>query len=262
MKKRVLSAIVILAIVIPLIYLGGKYFSLGIALASMLSYKELLNLKYNKDKLPILIQLFGFIGTVLIVLSSSDYSFAFGLSYRLLIGVVLAFLLPMLFYKDTNYNSKDAFYIIGITLFIGLSFNSFILVRAFGVYRFIYLLVITILTDTFAMIFGLFFGKHKLCPKISPKKSWEGSIGGSLIATIAASIFYHFLIAKISISVVLITLILSIIGQLGDLVFSRIKRDNGIKDYSDLIPGHGGMLDRLDSIIFVVISYVLIYSFI
>ena len=262
MKTRVLSAIVILAIVVPLIYLGGKYFSLGIALAAMFAYKELLNLKYNKEKIPILIQIFGFICTVFMVLSSTEYSFSFGLNYRLLISTVLIFLMPLLFYKETNYNSKDAFYMIGITLLIGLAFNCFILVRAFGMYKFIYLLVITILTDTFAMIFGLLFGKHKLCPKISPKKSWEGSIGGSVVATVAASIFYHFLVAHVTFKVILITLILSIIGQLGDLIFSRIKRDNEIKDYSNLIPGHGGMLDRLDSIILVVITYVLIYSFI
>ncbi len=262
MKKRILSAIVIFAIVIPLIYLGGKYFSLGISLAAMLSYKELLNLKYNKNRIPILIQIFGFIITVCLVLSSFDYSYVFGLSYKLLIATALLFLLPLLFYKEKSYNSKDAFYLMGITLLIGLTYNCFILVRAFDMWEFVYLLTITILTDTFAMIFGLLCGKHKLCPTISPKKSWEGSIGGSVIATGAASVFYHYLVAPISIKMIIITLVLSIIGQLGDLVFSRIKRDNEIKDYSDLIPGHGGMLDRLDSIIFVVITYVLIHSFI
>ncbi len=262
MKKRILSAIVIFAIVIPLIYFGGKYFSLGIALTAMLSYKELLNLKCNKNKIPILIQIFGFIATVCLVLSSIDYSYAFGLSYRLLIGMILLFMIPTLFYKNTSYNSKDALYMIGITTLIGLVFNCFVLIRAFSMWEFIYLLTITILTDTFAMIIGLLCGKHKLCPTISPKKSWEGSVGGSIIATIAACVFYNYLVNPLTIKIVIITLVLSIIGQLGDLVFSRIKRDNEIKDYSNLIPGHGGMLDRLDSIIFVVITYVLIHSFI
>ena len=262
MKQRILSAIVIFAIVIPLIYLGGRYFSLGICLVSMLAFKELLNLKYNTNKIPILIQIFGFILTVLLVLTNDLYSYSFGISYRVLIGILIAFLIPMLFYNSKNYNSKDALYMVGITLLIGVTFNCFILVRVFNMWEFIYLLVIPILTDTFAMLFGLLCGKHKLCPTISPKKSWEGSIGGSIVGTIGASVFYHFLVNPINIKVILITLALSVVGQLGDLVFSRIKRDNETKDYSNLIPGHGGILDRLDSIIFVVITYVLIHSFI
>lgn len=262
MIKRILSAIVIFAIIIPLIYLGGRYFSLAITLVSMLAFKELLNLKYNKDKLPILIQILGFIETALLVLCNEEYSFQFGINYRILISLFLVNLIPMLFYKKENYNSKDAFYLIGITLLVGLSFNSFILVRAFGMYKFIYLLSITILTDTFAMIFGLLCGKHKLCPTISPKKSWEGSIGGSIIATTAACVFYKYFIGDITLKIIAITLVLSVVGQLGDLVFSRIKRDNDVKDYSNLIPGHGGILDRLDSIIFVVLTYVVLYSFI
>ena len=262
MKTRIISAIVLLAVVIPILILGNKYFSLAIALVSLLAYRELLNLKYNKDKIPILIQILGMIITVFLVLANSFYSYEFGLSYKGLIGVLLIFLLPTLYYKKQNYNTKDAFYMIGITLTISLVFNSFILVRTFGLYTFLYLLMITIITDTFAMFCGMLFGKHKLCPTISPKKSWEGSIGGSIIATAAACTFYHYLIGKVNYKVIIITLVLSIIGQLGDLVFSRIKRDNDLKDYSNIIPGHGGILDRLDSIIFVVLCYVLLHSFI
>ena len=262
MKKRIISAIIMLAVVVPLVYLGGKYFTLGICLISMLAYKELLNLKCNNNKIPVLIQIFGFIATVCYVLSSDLYSYSFGLNYRVLIGSVLLFLLPILFYNNKNYNSKDAFYMLGITVLIGLAFNCFILVRTFDMWEFIYLLTIPILTDTFAMVFGLLLGKHKLCPTISPKKSWEGSIIGSAVGTVGSSCFYHFLVSCISVKVVIITFVLSVIGQLGDLVFSRIKRDNDVKDYSNLIPGHGGILDRLDSIIFVVITYVLIHSLI
>ena len=262
MKSRILSAIVMLAIICPVIYLGDKYFSLVITLISMLAYKELLNLKSNKDKIPVLMQIVGFVEVCTLVLCDHFYSFEMGLNYKVLIGIIMLDLLPMLAYKKENYNSRDAFYLIGITLLIGLVFNCFILVRAFGMYKFIYLLLITVLTDTFAMLIGLLCGKHKLCPTISPKKSWEGSIGGSIIATIAASVFYHYLVNPFTYKVAIVTLVLSIIGQLGDLVFSRIKRDNDTKDYSNLIPGHGGILDRLDSIIFVILAYVLLHSFI
>lgn len=264
MKTRILSAIVLLSVIVPILILGNKYFSLAVAVIALFAYRELLNLKYNKDKIPILIQILGMIITTFLVLANSFYSFEFGLSYKGLIGVLLIFLLPTLYYKKENYNTKDAFYMIGITLSISLIFNSFILIRNFksGLYVFIYLLIITVLTDTFAMFTGMLIGKHKLCPTISPKKSWEGSIGGSIIATASASFFYHKLINPINYKIIIITLLLSIIGQLGDLVFSRIKRDNDLKDYSNIIPGHGGILDRLDSIIFVVICYVLLHSFI
>ena len=261
MKTRVISAIVALAIVVPLLILGGKYFALGVTIIGLIGYRELLNLKCNKSKMPILIQIIGMICAVFLILSQSEaYSILFGLTYKGLAITSLALLIPLIFYKKDTYNSKDALYMIGITTLIGLVFNSFILVRAFGLYRFIYLMLITILTDTFAFIVGSLIGKHKLCPAVSPKKSWEGSIAGSLLGTFIASTFYHYMVSPVSIKIILITLVLSVLGQMGDLVFSRIKRDNEIKDFSNIMPGHGGILDRLDSLIFVVLGFLLIFS--
>ena len=127
----------------------------------------------------------------------------------------------------------------------------------------IYLLLITIMTDTFALFTGMLIGKHKLCEKISPKKTIEGSIGGSLVGTIVPVLFYIFIIdANANIFLLIfITLCLSIIGQIGDLFFSSIKRHYGMKDFSKLIPGHGGVLDRLDSFIFVVLTYLILMNF-
>ncbi|MBQ4584166.1 MAG: phosphatidate cytidylyltransferase [Bacilli bacterium] len=261
MKTRIISAIVALAIVIPLLILGGKYFALGVTIIGLIGYRELLNLKCNKNKMPILVQIIGMICVILLILSQGEaYSILFGLTYKGLAFTVLTLLVPTIFYKKEDYNSKDALYMIGITALIGLVFNSFILVRAFGLYRFVYLILITTLTDTFAFVVGSLIGKHKLCPAASPKKSWEGSIAGSLIGTFIASTFYHYMISPVNLKVVLITLVLSILGQMGDLVFSRIKRDNEIKDYSNIMPGHGGILDRLDSLIFVVLGFLLIFS--
>lgn len=261
MKTRIISAIVAMAIVIPLLILGGKYFALGVTIIGLIGYRELLNLKYNKNKIPIIVQILGMICVVLLILSQKElYSILFGLTYKGLAISVLALLIPLVFYKKEDYNSKDALYVLGITILIGLVFNSFILVRAFGVYRFVYLILITTLTDTFAFIVGSLIGKHKLCPKVSPNKSWEGSIAGSLLGTFISCIFFHYCLNPISIKVVLITLALSILGQFGDLVFSRIKRDNEIKDYSNIMPGHGGIMDRLDSLIFVVLGYLIIFS--
>lgn len=263
MKQRVISAIIALIIVIPALMLGGKIFGLGCALLSVQAMREFLMLKENTNKIPILIQLLVIACTVLLVLSEFDgYSIAFGLSYKGIALASLGLFLPTIFYKQDTYKTSEAFYLLGCVVLTGLIFNSFILVRNLGLNIFIYLLLITTMTDTFAYVFGSLIGKHKLCPLISPKKSWEGSICGSLMGTFIASAFYHVMINPISLKIIVITLVLTILGQLGDLFFSKIKRENGIKDFSNIMPGHGGVLDRLDSLIIVVLAYIIMFSLI
>ena len=112
------------------------------------------------------------------------------------------------------------------------------------------------------MLMGMAFGRHKLIPKVSPKKTVEGSVLGSIIGTVVACVFYHFFVSPITFTVIIVTLALSGIGQIGDLIFSKIKRENDLKDFSNLIPGHGGILDRLDSTIAIMLGFLLLYSFI
>ena len=128
--------------------------------------------------------------------------------------------------------------------------------------RVIYLFLIPVCTDVFAYLIGSLFGKRKVAPNISPKKTLEGYIGGCVLGTILPSIYYYYFISNMNIIVlVVLTFIISIMGCIGDLLFSKIKRENGIKDFSNLIPGHGGILDRLDSFIFGILTYVLILMF-
>ena len=119
-------------------------------------------------------------------------------------------------------------------------------------------------TDIFAYFIGSKFGKHKLCPDISPKKSVEGAIAGTLAAIIVTTTYTYFINTYAGVEysymhIALITLVLSVIGQIGDFAASTIKRYVDIKDYSNLIPGHGGMLDRIDSIMFIApFAYILL----
>ena len=114
------------------------------------------------------------------------------------------------------------------------------------------------MTDTFALFGGKLFGKNKLCKEISPNKTVEGSITGTIFSTIIGTIFYYFLVGgKSLIIIITLTFILSIFGQFGDLFFSSIKREHKLKDFSNVIPGHGGILDRLDSLLFVIMGYLL-----
>ena len=97
-----------------------------------------------------------------------------------------------------------------------------------------------------------------MCKEISPNKTVEGSIIGSLVGTIIATLFYYYFIGDMHLGILMpFTFILTIFGQVGDLFFSSIKRYYNIKDFSNIIPGHGGILDRLDSLLFVVLGFLL-----
>ncbi len=176
-------------------------------------------------------------------------------------GLIFIFLAPMILINDSKkYNLNDALFLIGSTLFIGLSFNLLIIVRNFDINYIIYLLLITTITDTFALLTGKLIGKHKLCPKISPNKTIEGLVGGILMGTFVTTSFY-FTVINSNISLVLLILVsmlLCFVGQIGDLIFSSIKRQYDIKDFSELIPGHGGILDRFDSLIFVTLAFIML----
>ena len=111
------------------------------------------------------------------------------------------------------------------------------------------LIVLTELNDIFQFICGKLFGRRKIIPKISPNKTEAGFIGGALLSSLASALIWPNVIPISTELAALLGLILSLAGMLGDLVCSAIKRFRGVKDFSDLIPGHGGILDRIDSLL-------------
>lgn len=262
MKTRVLSAILIVAVFIPFLVIGGTPFAIFMAVLGLLGLYELLKVRESKKKFPLILKIFAYIIVFGLSLNNlNSIEFQFGFDYRLMTGLIFLFLVPMVFINNSKkYNLNDALFLIGSILFIGLSFNLLIITRNFDINYIIYLLLITTITDTFALFTGMLIGNHKLSPKISPKKTIEGLVGGALMGTFVSTCFYFTVISS-NISLVLlifISLLLCLIGQIGDLVFSSVKRYYGIKDFSDLIPGHGGILDRFDSLIFVTLAFVIL----
>ncbi len=261
MKKRILSAIVMIAIVLPILYFGGIVFDIGVALLAVVAFKELLDVRKDYH-IPTIMKIIGLICMLALTYVNIDgYSLAFGLSYETLSLVFLLILGPAVLFKKHEYSSSEAFYLAAITIFIGTVFNLFIMLYNESIYLFIHVIIIACITDTFALLGGKLIGKTKLT-KISPNKTVEGSIVGTIVATIVATTYYVMVFEPTNIiKIVIINIILSVIGQIGDLFFSLIKRENDVKDYSNLIPGHGGILDRLDSIIFILIAFVFMLKF-
>lgn len=266
MKKRILSAIIMILIFVPLLFIGGVPFTILMTLLALASMYELITIREKKKEVPMIIKVISYLLVIFSsILTYNQNIFSYTMSYQLISFIVLIFLLPILLKnKSMDYDINDALYLVGSLLFINIAFNLILVVRNYSLNYLIYLLLITVITDTFALITGMYIGKNKLAPSISPHKTIEGFIGGALMGTFVATTFYFTVIdSNISLAIlILTTAFLSVVGQLGDLVFSSIKRTYGVKDFSNLIPGHGGILDRLDSIIFVILAFILVMGLI
>ena len=261
MKIRIISAAVLLAIFIPLLLVGGLSYSLLMLLIALLALHEILHIRKTKKEFPFFVEVCAYILVAFITFNNYDSKdLYFLMDYRLMSVIMCVFLAPMVFINDSKkYNLNDALFLTSSTIFVGLSFNLLILLRNFSLEYVIYLFIISTITDTFAYITGRYIGKNKLAPLISPKKTIEGLIGGTVMGVIAGATYYTTVIdPTVDLGIIIfVTTCLSLIGQLGDLVFSAIKRYYNQKDFSNLIPGHGGILDRLDSIIFIVLGFIL-----
>lgn len=259
MKKRVLGAFIVLFLLILSLMMGSYAFNLLMCLCALLSFIELFNIRYDNKKDIMVMKLFGIFSLLLILFNGIFYNIS---NYSIYIVPVLLITLPILVYNDNKkYNINDAIYILGICYFLSISYGALIKVSNLDILKCVYIFIIAFITDTYAYIGGRLIGRHKLCD-ISPNKTVEGSIIGVVMGTIVGTVYYLNVVGSEFIFVLLMSFALSIMGEVGDLMFSSIKRYFNKKNYSNIIPGHGGVLDRFDSVIFIALLFLLFLGFI
>jgi len=184
-------------------------------------------------------------------------SYAFGFTF---IPIIVLLFTIETFRSNQNTLENAGFSALGfVYIAVPFSLLNFIVNTSFGgnsnnFYPWILVGVFLIIwaNDSFAYLLGSAFGKHKMCPNISPKKSWEGFVGGAIFGVIMGIVNAVLFQALSMTSWIAIALTVVIFGTLGDLFQSKIKREIGVKDSGKILPGHGGFLDRLDSILFAI----------
>lgn len=257
MKKRLLGGFIVVFLLLTSLLLGKEIFRITMTITSILGLKELIDIKY-KDKKILPIKIISYI--LLGILMLNNLLFKLNIT-SVIILILLVLIIPVIIYNDKDkYNINDSMYFIGIILLLGISFNNICNMRDINIYKCIYIFIISFITDTYAFIGGSLIGKHRFT-SISPKKTIEGCLTGIITGTIIGSMYYISFIGSISnMKIITMSFILTIISEIGDLIFSAIKRYFDKKDYSNIIPGHGGILDRFDSVIFVSLGMSLLLS--
>ena len=245
MKTRVLSGL-IMAPLLAILYFGGYILFAACFLIGIMAVREFYNGFHAMDIKPN----YGIAVIAAIALYAIDIFTDAPQWYMLwFFAVVLASLLYL--FNIEHRKLEDAMATItGIVYVVFFSFHVTLVEQTeYGIL--IWLVVLTAFgTDIMAYFSGFLFGKHKLCPKISPKKTIEGSIGGTLGSVILSGLFGYFFAPEVLVHCLVIGVLGGIVSQFGDLTASIFKRKMGIKDYGNLIPGHGGILDRFDSVLF------------
>ena len=260
---RSLSGLVYVSLIVSAILIGGIYFMVIFGLLVGLTLFEFHRLTGKQGSVDALQILSAILGVILFVVASRISMFS---PFFLVVCCIVE-----LFRRTPARIDNIAYFLLGqvyiampiCLMYEILSYNHIILLALF---------VIIWASDTFAYLAGSLFGKHKLSPSISPNKSWEGVVGGLIGALLTALVFYLTVseptACEISVSLIrwlIFAVVIVVFGTLGDLLESLLKRTVGVKDSGHIMPGHGGLLDRLDSVIFAVIPaaiYIFIISII
>ena len=307
-NKRLITSLLLISIIVPIISVPSlvNVFEFIMAFFVIGASIEFLNMFEKESPLSKRFRFVTILSALLIHVSIAGFigwnQSLVTFENRGLLHVTIPFMLVVLFIYfvlSHNFSVTNVGKALLVMIYVGFGSASIVLLRLIGVRFIVYMLIISTLTDTFAYVIGMKFGKHKMTPNISPKKSWEGAIGGSIVATIIASVFAMYygdifvvgtflgdlfnssgertLLDRLLIEsnvtfelqflfVFILTFFATIVSQFGDLMASKLKRHYQIKDFGSIFPGHGGIMDRFDSVMlvsmFLSASFFFIYLFV
>ncbi len=266
MLKRIITSIVAICVLIPVLIFSKTWvFPIAVALFAAIGIFEMLGCIGQRKNLFLTIPLC--LVAIFMPLYARYIALVNSGSYELLkLGAGITFIMALYIFgvavfANKSVNITDAGLLLGVSFYIIAAFTSLVYLHDYIPYgNYIYLLtfICAWVTDIFAYFTGRLLGKHKLIPAVSPKKTVEGAIGG-LVFCVISTVLFGFVIEKFFnaqgitnanyLILIIAGVFASVVSQTGDLIMSVIKRHYGIKDYGKLFPGHGGVLDRFDSVL-------------
>jgi phosphatidate cytidylyltransferase len=273
LKKRVITSLWFAPLLVVVVWFGGERgFTVLMAVFGILAALEFYRMAARAKLLPF--TCFGLVWTAFFILGRNSELLSFLTPYfttgllmpLLLTSAVVIPLIGLLARRQKEGAFNSWVWTVAGILYVGWLLGHLVALRGLedGRNWVFFILFVTWASDTFAFFVGRKFGRHKLAPGISPGKTWEGAAGGVVAAVIMSILFFTptpFRLPLTSWQAIPLAVLVSIFGQLGDLVESMLKRNMGVKDSGSLMPGHGGVLDRIDSLVFasVVVYYVVYY---
>lgn len=253
MRERTITAIALIAVALLAIAFGMTGVKLLIFSFIAVACYEIYEIQKSRlapIMLPIIL-LFTFLGGFNV--------FGLGLNFYLILLIVKLFMLSIAF---EWFGFEEVSYVFLMVTLLMLGVSSVKLVLTFNLWVLLYIFIATFATDTFAYFGGYFFGKNKLIERISPKKTVEGALIGYVCSVVLSVLFGHFVLRdELGYKLIFtLSLLIPIFSQIGDLALSLIKRHFNIKDFGSIFPGHGGVLDRIDSVLFSLLTFSMVIS--
>ncbi len=270
MLKRVITGVIAILLLLPvLIFSDTVLFPLAVSLISLVSLYELFKCTKMEKRGSVILPLYVFSVVAPFLMRYLENGVTFALIAFISVAIYLIYLFALVVWSHGKIPFGDAAAMFAMALYVIAAMTAITYVRDLpqgGKYIYLLIFLGAWVTDTFAYFTGFLFGKHKLIPDVSPKKTVEGSIGGIVFCALSFLAFGvivdRFFGQNANLWFLLVSgVIISLVSQIGDLIMSVIKRHYGIKDFGKIFPGHGGMLDRFDSILAVSLALCAICMF-